>query len=110
MKGEEIINLMAKGFELRSGLFGAWLVNPIDFRCINVHNGAAKALVRKKLIVRDAGKWRIRIPIDIHFRPSSEDRSACGIVSPAKAAYDGRDVTCEKCKRSPRWLAYMGKI
>ena len=60
MKGREIINLMERGFELGSGPFGFWIINPTDSRCTNVHNGAAKALVRKKLIVRVAGKWRIR--------------------------------------------------
>lgn len=50
MTQQDILSAIDKGSTLHSGLFGFWLMNPIDARCTNVHNGAAKALVRRKLI------------------------------------------------------------
>lgn len=49
---------MDSGSTLYSSHFGFWLINPIDARCTNVHNGAAKALVRRKLIKKINGdQW-----------------------------------------------------
>jgi hypothetical protein len=58
MTGTEILKAMDQGCTLHSSMFGFWLINPIDSRCTNVHNGAAKSLARKKLIqkVKDS-QW-----------------------------------------------------
>ena len=57
MKSAEILNYMDRGFTLHSGLFGFWLIRPMDSRCINVHNGAAKSLVRKRLIRKQGTEY-----------------------------------------------------
>jgi len=58
MTGPEILKAMEQGSTLHSSMFGFWLINPIDARCTNVHNGAAKSLARRKLIqkIKD-GQW-----------------------------------------------------
>ena len=43
-----------------------------------------------------------------HFRPSNRNISACGINNPKIAAYDGRDVTCFRCKKTKAYRTYMG--
>ena len=55
MTGTEILKAMDEGFALHGSRFGFWFMSPIDARCKNVHNGAAKALVRKGL-VKKAGE------------------------------------------------------
>ena len=52
MKGNEILKAMDNGFTLHGWRFGFWIMNPIDARCTNVHNGAARSLVKKRLIKR----------------------------------------------------------
>lgn len=44
-----------------------------------------------------------------HFRPSNRDVSACGVVGPTYAAYDGRDVDCLACRKTRAWKVYMGQ-
>lgn len=55
MTGDEIIQAMKEGFTLHSSFLGFWIMNPIDSRCTNVHNGAAKALVRNRRIKKSSG-------------------------------------------------------
>lgn len=55
MTGEEILEKMSEGFALHSCLFGFFLVNPLDGYTVNVHHGAAKALVRNRRIRRTKG-------------------------------------------------------
>ena len=50
MTGPEILKAMDKGSTLHGGLFGFWLMDVFNSRCTNVHNGAAKSLVRRKLV------------------------------------------------------------
>lgn len=57
MTSSEILKALDEGFTLHSSNFGFWLISPIDARCTNVHNGAAKALVRKKKIVKFGERW-----------------------------------------------------
>jgi len=45
----------------------------------------------------------------IHFRPSNENVSACGIECPEISAYDGRDVDCAVCRKTKAWKRYMGR-
>jgi hypothetical protein len=52
MTGEQILKAMDNGFTLHGGRFGFWLMSPIDARCTNVHNGAARSLVRRGIIRR----------------------------------------------------------
>jgi hypothetical protein len=52
MTGDQIVKAMQAGFTLHSSRFGFWLINPLDAQCTNVHNGAAKALARRKRIKR----------------------------------------------------------
>ena len=52
MTGPEILKAMDNGSTLHGSWFGFWLMNPIDARCTNVHNGAAKSLVRRGLVRR----------------------------------------------------------
>ena len=52
MTGPEILKAMDNGSTLHGSWFGFWLMNPIDARCTNVHNGAAKSLVRRGLVKR----------------------------------------------------------
>jgi hypothetical protein len=52
MTGTEILKAMDNGFTLHGGRFVFWLMDPLDARCINVHNGAARSLVRRKLVRR----------------------------------------------------------
>tara|TARA_R110000824_G_scaffold56121_1_gene153921 strand:- start:57 stop:440 length:384 start_codon:yes stop_codon:yes gene_type:complete len=53
--GEDVLKAMEGGSTLHSSMFGFWLMSPIDSRCINVHHGAAKSLVRKRVIRRISG-------------------------------------------------------
>ena len=58
MTGHDILAAMDKGSTLYNSLFGWFLINPIDARCTNVHNGAAKALVRRRRIRKiSAEQW-----------------------------------------------------
>lgn len=57
MTGPEILKALDQGFTLHSSLFGFWLISPLDARCTNVHNEAAKALARKKLIQKKGDQW-----------------------------------------------------
>ena len=50
MTGAEILKKMDEGHALHGGRFGFWFMSPIDARCKNVHNGAARALLKKGLI------------------------------------------------------------
>jgi len=61
MNGQEILQAMKEGHTLHGSRFGFYILNPIDSRCTNVHNGAAKSLVRRKLISRDpdSEEWTI---------------------------------------------------
>jgi len=43
-----------------------------------------------------------------HFRPSNVNISACGMINPEIAAYDGRDVNCPLCKKSKEYKIYIG--
>ncbi len=52
MTGPEILRAMENGSTLYSGRFGFWLMDVFNTRCTNVHHGAAKSLVRRKLIER----------------------------------------------------------
>ena len=45
--------------------------------------------------------------VPCHFRPSNLNCSACGIVNPMIAAYDGRDVNCIRCKKTKLYSVYM---
>jgi len=49
----------------------------------------------------------IKIGIACHFKYSNLNISACGIVNPKIAAYDGRDVNCERCKKTKAYKIYM---
>ena len=51
----------------------------------------------------------ITIGVPTHFRIGSKNVSACGIVHPQHAAYDGRDVDCVRCRKTKAWKTYMGK-
>ena len=51
MTGEDILTAMATGATLHSCRFGFFLIKP-DGRSQNVHNGAAKALARRRVIKR----------------------------------------------------------
>lgn len=42
-----------------------------------------------------------------HFRSSNKNVSACGVVGPTYAAYDGRQVDCLACRRTRAWRAYV---
>ena len=42
-----------------------------------------------------------------HFRPTNENRSACGIECPEYASYDARDVDCIRCRETKVWKEYM---
>lgn len=58
MTGKRVLELMDTGHTLHSGVFGFWLINPLDSRCTNVNVNASKALIRRKLIRRDEGdRW-----------------------------------------------------
>ena len=58
MTGSEILKAMDAGSTLHSSMFGFWLINPIDAQCTNVHNGAAKSLARRKIIIKAGeGQW-----------------------------------------------------
>lgn len=48
------------------------------------------------------------IGIPCHFRPTNENKSACGIEYPQISAYDGRDVNCIRCRKTKVWKHYMG--
>ena len=50
----------------------------------------------------------MKIGKPIHFRPTNENRSACGVEHPDDASYDGRDVDCIRCRRTKSWKVYMG--
>lgn len=52
MTGPEILKAMDNGSTLHGGRFGFWLMSPIDARCTNVHNGAARSLARRGIIRR----------------------------------------------------------
>jgi hypothetical protein len=52
MRGQDILKAMNAGSTLYSSGFGFWLISPIDARCTNVHNGAAKSLARRKIIIK----------------------------------------------------------
>lgn len=67
MTGKRVLELMDAGFTLHSGLFGFWLINPLDARCTNVHNNAGQSLVRRGLIRRDGGdRWvKDRTPAEL---------------------------------------------
>jgi len=62
MTSSEILKAMEQGSTLHSGNFGFWLISPLDGRCTNVHNGAAKSLVRKKAIVKFGERWIAAFP------------------------------------------------
>lgn len=49
------------------------------------------------------------VGVPCHFRPSNANVSACGIVGPKLAAYDGRDVDCIRCQKTKEWKRQMGK-
>jgi len=53
MTGKEVITAMSEGFTLHSSFIGFWLISPHDSRCINLHNGVAKSIIRKRLIRYD---------------------------------------------------------
>lgn len=42
-----------------------------------------------------------------HFRPTNRNVSACGIVAPALAAYDGRNCDCLRCRKTRAWKTYV---
>lgn len=66
MTGAEVLRAMDNGSTLHSGVFGFWLMSPVDARCTNVHNGVAKSLVRKKLITKSGDQWlRERTPDEL---------------------------------------------
>jgi len=52
MTGPEILKAMDNGSTLHGGRFGFWLMDVFNSRCTNVHNGAAKSLVRRRLVRR----------------------------------------------------------
>ena len=52
MTGPEILKAMDNGSTLHGGRFGFWLMDVFNSRCTNVHNGAAKSLVRRGLVRR----------------------------------------------------------
>lgn len=63
MTGDQIITAIKAGFTLHSSRFGFWLICPYDGRCTNVHNGAAKALIRHKRIKKtNADQWELNPP------------------------------------------------
>lgn len=55
MTGPEILAKMSEGFTLHSCRFGWFMMNPIDAYTFNIHNGAAKSLVRSGRIQRCKG-------------------------------------------------------
>jgi len=50
----------------------------------------------------------MRIGRPTHFKPNNKNVSACGVVGPTYAAYDGRSVNCLACRRTLAWKVYMG--
>jgi len=48
--------------------------------------------------------------IAMHFRPDNRNMTACGIVGPQYAAYDGRDVNCRRCRRTKAWRTQAGPL
>jgi len=57
MNGAEILKAMDAGSTLHSSRFGFWLKSPVDARCTNVHNGAARSLVRRGMVKKLGGRW-----------------------------------------------------
>ena len=54
-------------------------------------------------------EFNTRMKPPTHFRPTNDNISACGIVHPQYAAYDGRDVNCLSCRKTKAWKTYMGQ-
>ena len=50
----------------------------------------------------------LKIGKPTHFRPTNANISACGVVSPEYAAYDGRSSDCLRCKTTTKYKIYMG--
>jgi len=57
MTGEQILRKLDEGFTLHGCMFGFFLINPIDAKCTNVHNGAARSLLRKKIVVSNGESY-----------------------------------------------------
>lgn len=53
----------------------------------------------------------IRLGRPTHFLVPKGNASACGLYGSAArfAAYDGRDVTCIRCRKTNAWKQYMGE-
>lgn len=62
MNATEVLQKMDEGWNLYSSFLGFWLFFPKDQSSRNVHHGAAKSLVRRKLIMKAGeGQW-VKVP------------------------------------------------
>ena len=52
----------------------------------------------------------VMLGVTCHFRPNNDNVSACGIECPEYSAYDGRDVDCNRCRKTKKWKIYMGLV
>lgn len=55
-------------------------------------------------------KTAIPIGIPTHFRTSDKNVSACGVVHPERAAFDGRDVDCLRCRKTKVYRVQCGPV
>jgi hypothetical protein len=51
---------------------------------------------------------KMGLGIPVHFRPTRNNRSACGIEFPEYASYEPRDVNCYSCRKTVVWKTRMG--
>lgn len=42
-----------------------------------------------------------------HYRPTSENVSACGVEFPSYSAYDPRDADCRRCRKTKSYRLQM---
>lgn len=87
MNSTEILKRLKSGCTLHGSIFGFFIQSPIDSRCTNVHGGAAKSLLRRKLVVRVGDHWEA---------PSSPPCS-CGNPIAYWKGSDRREYACKSC-------------
>lgn len=57
-----LVRMLQSGHRLYWGNFGAWTQDPIDAKCRNVHLSTARALVRRRVVVRGTGLELVMSP------------------------------------------------
>ena len=70
---------------------------------------AGEILALQGMITASKQKQIMPLGKPTHYRPSNENVSACGIVSPEYSGYDARSCDCIRCMKTKKYKVYMGK-